>query len=45
MIGFFLVFLLNHFLLFVIGVFVLPFSQTSLVMVTLKAHGFNKNYS
>ena len=29
----------------VIGAFVLPFSQTSLVMVTLKAHGFNKNYS
>ena len=27
------------------SVFVLPFSQTSLVMVTLKAHGFNKNYS
>lgn len=27
------------------SVSVLPFSQTSLVMVTLKAHGFNKNYS
>ncbi len=26
-------------------VFVLPFSQTSLVMVTLNAHGLNENYS